>query len=92
MNAVTKQSVLDMLEAAKTHIEAGEHSEALEKIDAAICNVNSESDEESEKTDGEEENPTDEGVNDTDPKEPSNDDDEKPADPPLPGQGTNGRP
>ena len=42
MNEVTKQSLLDLLEAAKAHIEAGEHSEAVEKIDAAIAVVENE--------------------------------------------------
>lgn len=42
MNDVTKQSLLDLLEAAKAHIEAGEHSEAVEKIDAAIATVENE--------------------------------------------------
>lgn len=42
MNDVTKQSLLDLLEAAKAHIESGEHSEAVEKIDAAIAVVENE--------------------------------------------------
>lgn len=65
MNEVTKQSLLDLLTAAKAHIEAGEHSEAVEKIDAAIAEIENE------------------GV------EPSGED---PENPPLPGEGSNGRP
>ena len=42
MNETLKQSVLDLLEAAKTHIEAGETASALEKIDAAIAWVENE--------------------------------------------------
>lgn len=42
MNEVTKQSLLDLLAAAKAHIEAGEHSEAVEKIEAAIAVVENE--------------------------------------------------
>ena len=42
MNDVIKQSLLDLLAAAKAHIEAGEHSEAVEKIDAAIAVVENE--------------------------------------------------
>lgn len=42
MNETLKQSVLDLLDAAKTHIEAGETASALEKIDAAIAEVENE--------------------------------------------------
>lgn len=72
MNEVTKQSLLDLLAAAKAHIEAGEHSEAVEKIEAAFATIENE------------------GVNTTsaDPEG----EEGKPKDPPLPGQGTNGRP
>lgn len=42
MNETLKQSVIELLAAAKTHIEAGEHSEAVEKIDAAIAVVENE--------------------------------------------------
>lgn len=42
MNEVTKQSVLNLLLSAKAHIEAGENSEAVEKIDAAIANIENE--------------------------------------------------
>ena len=42
MNEVTKQSVLDLLAAAKAHIEAGETAAAVEKIDAAISVVENE--------------------------------------------------
>lgn len=54
MNEVTKQSLLDLLAAAKAHIEAGEYSEAAEKIDAAIAVVENEGvDTTSEETEGE---------------------------------------
>lgn len=36
MNEVLKQSIIDLLEAAKAHIEAGEHNLAVEKIDEAL--------------------------------------------------------
>ena len=36
MNEVLKQSIIDLLEAAKAHIEAGEHNLAVEKIDGAL--------------------------------------------------------
>lgn len=65
MNQTLKQSVLDLLAAAKTHIEAGETALATEKIDEAIAAVENE------------------GV------EPSGED---PENPPLPGEGSNGRP
>ena len=65
MNEVTKQSLLDLLAAAKAHIESGETALAKEKIDAAIAVVENE------------------GV------EPSGED---PENPPLPGEGSNGRP
>ena len=42
MNEVTKQSLLDLLAAAKAHIETGEHSEAVEKIEAAIATIENE--------------------------------------------------
>ena len=42
MNDFKKQQVLDLLLSAKAHIEAGEHSEALEKIDAAIAEIENE--------------------------------------------------
>ena len=42
MNEVTKQSVLELLAAAKTHIEAGETALATEKIDEAIAAVENE--------------------------------------------------
>lgn len=63
-----KQSLLDLLAAAKAHIEAGEHSEAVEKIEAAVATIENESVETASEEEG------------------------KPKDPPLPGQGTNGRP
>ena len=42
MNDELKQSIIDLLVAAKTHIETGEHSEAVEKIDAAIAEIENE--------------------------------------------------
>jgi hypothetical protein len=42
MNEVTKQSLLDLLSSAKAHIEAGEHSEAVEKIEEAIATIENE--------------------------------------------------
>lgn len=42
MNGVTKQSVLELLAASKTHIEAGETAFATEKIDEAIAAVENE--------------------------------------------------
>ena len=42
MNEVTKQTVLDLLDAAKTHIAAGETALATEKIDAAIAAIENE--------------------------------------------------
>lgn len=39
MDEVTKQSLLDLLLAAKGHIEEGEHSEAIEKINDAIATL-----------------------------------------------------
>lgn len=42
MNETLKQSVLDLLAAAKTHIEAGETALAVEKIDAAMALVENE--------------------------------------------------
>ena len=42
MNEVTKQSLLDLLAAAKAHIEAGENSEAVEKIEAAVATIENE--------------------------------------------------
>ena len=78
MNEVTKQSVLDLLAAAKAHIEAGEHSEAKEKIDAAIAEIENEGVEATAaEPEGDSEGEGEEG---------------KPKDPPLPGQGTNGKP
>ena len=42
MNQTLKQSVLELLAAAKTHIEAGETTLATEKIDEAIAVVENE--------------------------------------------------
>ena len=78
MNEVTKQSLLDLLAAAKAHIEAGEHSEATEKIDAAIATI------ENEGVETANDAPSDAGGQGGDGKDPER--------PPLPGQGTNGKP
>ena len=72
MNETLKQSVLELLASAKTHIESGETALAAEKIDEAIAAVENE------------------GV-DTTSADPEGEEG-KPKDPPLPGQGTNGRP
>lgn len=42
MNELKKQEVLELLAAAKAHIEAGEHSEAVEKIDEDIAEIENE--------------------------------------------------
>ena len=42
MNQTLKQSVLELLEAAKAHIEAGEQAEAVEKIEAAVATIENE--------------------------------------------------
>ena len=76
MNEVTKQSLLDLLAAAKTHIEAGEHSEAVEKIEAAVVTI------ENEGVETANDAPSDAGG--------QGGEEGKPKDPPLPGQGTNG--
>ena len=39
MNELKKQEVLELLAAAKAHIEAWEQSEAVEKIDEAIAEI-----------------------------------------------------
>lgn len=39
MNELKKQAIIDLLESAKAHIEAGETASALEKINAAIAEV-----------------------------------------------------
>ena len=75
MNQTLKQSVLELLAAAKTHIEAGETALATEKIDEAIAAV------ENEGTAPASENPDEEG---------EEGEEGKPKDPPLPGQGSNG--
>ena len=69
MDELTKQILLDLLSSAKAHIEAGEHSGAVEKIEEAIATIENE------------------GVAPADGEEGGNRND-----PPLPGQGTNGRP
>ena len=76
MNEVTKQSLLDLLAASKAHIEAGEQSEAVEKIEAAVATI------ENEGVETANDAPSDAGV--------QGDEEGKPKDPPLPGQGTNG--
>lgn len=78
MNETFKQSVLELLAAAKTHIEAGETALAAEKIDEAIAVV------ENEGVEAANDAPSDAGGQDGE--------EGKPKDPPLPGQGTNGRP
>ena len=42
MNQIFKQSIIDLLEAAKAHIEAGETAAAIEKIEAAKAGVENE--------------------------------------------------
>lgn len=42
MNETLKQSVIDLLAQAKTHIEAGETALAVEKIDAAVSGIENE--------------------------------------------------
>ena len=42
MNEVKKQSIIDLLEAAKSHIKAGETAAAVEKIEAAKAEVENE--------------------------------------------------
>ena len=42
MNDELKQSIIDLLEAAKAHIGTGEYSDAAEKIDAAIAEIENE--------------------------------------------------
>ena len=60
MNQTLKQSVLELLAAAKTHIEAGETALATEKIDEAIAAVENEGvDTTSEDPEGEEGKPKD---------------------------------
>ena len=75
MNEVTKQSLLDLLAAAKAHIEAGEHSEAVEKIEAAVATIENEGVETANNA------PSDAG----------GEDGNNPENPPLPGTGSNGR-
>lgn len=85
MNELTIQELLSLLSASKAHIEAGEHAEAIEKIDAAIANLENAgvatADEEGGQEGGEGGN---DGLEEGDGKE------EKPKPRPLPGQGTNG--
>ena len=76
MNETLKQSVLELLAAAKTHIEAGETALAAEKIDEAIAAV------ENEGVETANDAPSDAGG--------QGGEEGKPKDPPLPGQGTNG--
>lgn len=42
MNDNLKQSIIDLLEASKSHIEAGETAAAIEKIEAALAAVENE--------------------------------------------------
>lgn len=76
MNETLKQSVLELLAAAKTHIEAGETALAAEKIDEAIAAV------ENEGVETANDAPSDAGG--------QGGEEGKPKDPPLPGQGSNG--
>lgn len=48
--------MLELLAAAKAHIEAGEHSEAVEKIDAAVAEIENEGVEATSAAEGEGEN------------------------------------
>lgn len=73
MNELKKQTIIDLLDAAKAHLEAGETAAAIEKIEAAKAEVENEGVEPASEEDGEE-----------------TDEEGKPKDPPLPGQGTNG--
>ena len=75
MNEVKKQSIIDLLEAAKAHIETGETAAAIEKIEAAKALV------ENEGVETANDAPSDAG---------GQYEEGKPKDPPLPGQGTNG--
>ena len=59
MNELKKQEVLDSLAQAKAHIEAGEHSEATEKIEAAIAEIENEGVETASEEDSEEGKPKD---------------------------------
>lgn len=68
--------MLDLLASAKAHIEAGEHSEAVEKIEAAVATI------ENEGVETANDAPSDAGG--------KGDEEGKPKDPPLPGQGSNG--
>lgn len=77
MNQTLKQSVLELLAAAKTHIEAGETALATEKIDEVIAVF------ENEGVDTTSAEPECEGDNE-------GGEEGKPKDPPLPGTGNNG--
>lgn len=84
MNEVTKQSVLELLAAAKAHIEAGETSLATEKIDEAIAVVENEGvDTTSAEPEGEVEGEVEGGESEGDNE---GAEEGKPKDPPLPGQ------
>lgn len=77
MNEVLKQSIIDLLEAAKAHIEAGEHNLAVEKIDGALNGLANEG-----------VDTADAGIGA--PAQPDGDDDKGKNPPPLPGTGSNG--
>lgn len=77
MNETLKQSVLELLAAAKTQIEAGETALAAEKIDEAIAAV------ENEGVETANDAPSDAGG--------QGGEEGKPENPPLPGTGSNGR-
>ena len=85
MEDLLKQELLSLLDAAKRHIEEGDSMEAIEKIEAAIANLENEGVATADEggTEGEGEGGAD-GLKDDDGKE------NKPKPKPLPGQGTNG--
>lgn len=57
MNKLKKQTIIELLEAAKAHVEAGETAAAIEKIDAAKADVENECVETTSEEDGEENPP-----------------------------------
>ena len=76
MDDLKKQQLIDLLTAAKEHVEAGEQTEAVDKIESAIAEIENEG---VEAADVEPSKPEGEGGEEG-----------KPKYPPLPGQGTNG--
>lgn len=87
MEELLKQELLSLLNAAKTHIEEGEAAEAIEKIEAAIANLEDEGVATADEGEGgsEGEGEDGDGLKGEDGKE------EKPKPRPLPGQGSNGQ-